>query len=312
MISVIVPVYNAGKYLEQCIESIVRQKIADFEIILINDGSTDRSGEICDKYVCLDERVRVFHQQNAGVSNARNVGIKAAVGEWITFIDSDDYITENYFNSITDNLNADWILVNISRDLNSEIHEHLKLVDRRYEKTSFIKDFFLYPHFPGPWAKFFKRDIIINNKLQFNPDLKFGEDALFNLQYLNLCKIIQTNTKTTYIYRDTENGLSQLHFDIKNDRLLYHEIKKALKDYKGTEFYKKSLHFPLSRMIRILYFDKSLTSSQRRSHLKELVEENYEIILGIYVNPKIRPLFYIAHKTGSYYSLNYTLSKLHK
>ena len=91
-ISVIVPIYNAEKHLQSCIDSILAQTFTDFELLLINDGSKDNSGSICDEYVIKDNRVRVFHKENGGVSSARNLGLDNAIGEWVTFVDSDDWI----------------------------------------------------------------------------------------------------------------------------------------------------------------------------------------------------------------------------
>ncbi len=90
LISIIVPVYNAEKTLNRCVDSILQQTFTDWELLLINDGSKDLSGEICDQYGAKDKRIRVFHKENGGVSSARNVGLDNAKGEWITFVDSDD------------------------------------------------------------------------------------------------------------------------------------------------------------------------------------------------------------------------------
>ena len=95
-ISVIVPVYNTEKFLQRCIDSVLAQTYQDFELLLIDDGSKDSSDTICDEYAAQDTRVKVFHKENGGVSSARNVGLDNARGEWITFVDSDDYIEENY------------------------------------------------------------------------------------------------------------------------------------------------------------------------------------------------------------------------
>ena len=106
LISVIVPVYNTEKYLDECIQSILNQSFTDFELLLIDDGSTDRSGAICDQYAAKDERVRVFHTENGGVSSARNVGLDEAKGEWIAFVDSDDWVKslflENFIRYVDD------------------------------------------------------------------------------------------------------------------------------------------------------------------------------------------------------------------
>ncbi|MGN0202626.1 MAG: glycosyltransferase family 2 protein, partial [Candidatus Cryptobacteroides sp.] len=98
-ISVIVPVYNAESTIRRCVDSILAQTFTDFECLLIDDGSKDRSGEICDEYAAKDSRVRVFHKENGGVSSARNVGLDNAKGEWVTFVDSDDWIDSYYLSS---------------------------------------------------------------------------------------------------------------------------------------------------------------------------------------------------------------------
>ena len=102
-ISIIVPVYNAEKTLNQCVDSIIHQSYKDWELFLIDDGSKDHSAAICDKYAQQDERIRVFHKSNGGVSSARNVGLDNAVGEWITFIDSDDWVENNYLENLYQN-----------------------------------------------------------------------------------------------------------------------------------------------------------------------------------------------------------------
>ena len=108
-ISVIIPVYNAESTLRRCVDSVLAQTYTDFECLLIDDGSTDKSGEMCDEYAAKDSRVRVFHKENGGVSSARNVGLDNAKGEWITFLDSDDYIEEEFLGSIVNTGNAELI-----------------------------------------------------------------------------------------------------------------------------------------------------------------------------------------------------------
>jgi glycosyltransferase involved in cell wall biosynthesis len=101
-ISIIVPVYNAENYLNRCVDSILTQTFTDFEIILVNDGSSDNSGAICDEYALKDNRIKVIHKRNGGVSSARNIGIENSIGKWITFIDADDYIEAGFLNIPTE------------------------------------------------------------------------------------------------------------------------------------------------------------------------------------------------------------------
>ena len=109
-ISVIIPVYNAESTLRRCVDSVLAQTFTDFECLLINDGSKDRSGEICDEYAAGDSRIRVFHKENGGVSSARNLGLDNATGEWIAFVDSDDWVGEKYLESFSEYLDADLII----------------------------------------------------------------------------------------------------------------------------------------------------------------------------------------------------------
>ena len=110
MISIIVPIYKAEQYIHRCVDSILAQSYTDFELLLINDGSPDGCGAICDAYAVKDSRVRVFHKENGGVSSARNFGIESAIGEWIIFIDSDDYLQPCFLSKLTTLLDADWII----------------------------------------------------------------------------------------------------------------------------------------------------------------------------------------------------------
>ena len=110
-VSVIVPLYNAEKYAKRCIESVLRQTYNNYELILIDDGSKDRTGEICDHYADIDSRIKVIHKKNGGVSSARNKGLQEAQGEWITFLDADDWIEPNFLKIVEDSSDhsIDWI-----------------------------------------------------------------------------------------------------------------------------------------------------------------------------------------------------------
>ena len=114
MVSVIVPIYNSEKYLKRCVDSILSQTFSDFELLLVDDGSTDGSGSICDEYSVKDSRVRVFHKENGGVSSARNLGLDNARGEWITFVDSDDYLEESFLAELSVFEDVDWVVSVVS------------------------------------------------------------------------------------------------------------------------------------------------------------------------------------------------------
>lgn len=312
-ISIIIPVYNAGSKLSNCVQSIINQDFTNFELLLINDGSTDESGIICDAFAKDDHRIRVFHQNNAGVSAARNKGIENAIGEWMTFIDADDYITENYFKVLNIQSKSDWIHLNSKRDVYGNKGWVLNFENRDYVLSDFTEKYSLYPHFAEAWGKFFKKSIIQQNNLKFDTNLKFGEDSLFNLKYLKFCKIISTSNLSKYVYENGEDGLSKLKYEIKNDTILFKEIEKELKVYQyPSKFCQESIRIPLTRYLKILYYDNSISTPERRHLLKKTVEKYYKICLTIYTNPKVQFFFIFVHFTGFYSVLDVVLSKLNK
>lgn len=204
MISIIVPVYNVEKYLSKCVESILTQTYTDFELILVDDGSTDRSGKICDEYILKDSRIKVFHQQNKGVSAARNLGIENAQGEYITFIDSDDYITSQY---LSDLAKYDSDIVASGFDLwyanghptIRKTFEELKFYNINEGTLSDAIAIGEYKYlWHGPCCKLYKRSAI--NNIRFDESLNYGEDHLFNLNILLSCTSITLVPKSNYIY----------------------------------------------------------------------------------------------------------------
>ena len=190
-ISVIVPVYNAEKTLRQCVDSILGQDYRDFELLLIDDGSKDDSLAICDEYARQDERVHVLHKANGGVSSARNIGLENAQGEWITFIDSDDYITDGFFDGIAKPDNDLLIVPYIwSRKGKNSLDERLsnyELIERGNIKH-FFNTYLTTAILRGPCAKYYKRELM--EGIRFDESMKVAEDALFVHHYLLRCERI--------------------------------------------------------------------------------------------------------------------------
>lgn len=184
-ISVIVPVYNVERYLPRCLDSILAQTFTDFELLLIDDGSKDNSGHICDEYAKVDNRIRVFHNENRGVSSARNTGLDNACGEWITFIDSDDYVEDNFLEKLFQSTNSD---LKISGYTSFGCYNEEKIYCTTFiskNEIGMCLSKFLNDHiFRVPWAKLFRLNIINNNKLRFDTNLKICEDTIFVQQYL--------------------------------------------------------------------------------------------------------------------------------
>lgn len=208
MISVIIPVYNVVLYLDQCIQSILSQTYKDFECILIDDGSSDGSAQICDKWACKDLRVRVVHQNNQGVSAARNKGIEEAKGEYIAFVDSDDWVEESYLESLLLNMsneNCDLSVLGITAN-----YKDGSIKCSSYQNVSFRLDSSGLKHFLkleglyllfGPSPKLYKKSIIQDHNISFNPQYSYGEDLLFNYEYLKYVRVISNCNMPIYHYR---------------------------------------------------------------------------------------------------------------
>lgn len=203
-ISVIIPIYNAEKFLRDGLDSILAQSFTDWECLLIDDGSPDESGKICDEYATRDTRFRVFHKTNGGVSSARNLGLDNARGEWITFIDADDLISNNYFNAI-EHSTVDIIFVR-SRKFYSDKNDYVDIFSMPLQIINNIQEYkkILYKYirsqvFRTPWGKFIKRSLIGNTRFVIGQ--KIGEDTIFMYGIYKDSTSIQFCDNSTYYWR---------------------------------------------------------------------------------------------------------------
>lgn len=211
-ISVIIPVYNTETYLEECLDSIISQKFEDWECLLIDDGSTDRSSSLCNLYASQDNRFKVFHIVNSGVSAARNLGVAHASGIYIAFIDSDDTIDQNYLSRLYQamiQVNAELIVcgMKLVRPSGTEINTATQglVIIGDEDSDCFVelnRKFLLY----GPVAKLYHLDIIRNNKIRFPSGVQYGEDLIFNFEYLKYVTNIFVIDAPGYNYRILSEG----------------------------------------------------------------------------------------------------------
>lgn len=186
--SVIIPVYNAEKTLCRCLDSLIDQKYERAEIILINDGSKDQSGKICREYAEKHSCVKYIEQENAGASAARNAGLNIASGEYITFVDSDDYVENTYFSEL-DKYDTDFVVFahKVIRGENIVEYHFASGLMNAETNTDVIFEV-LKNRLAGPCNKRFKKSIISRNKLSFHDDLIIGEDFIFGLEYMLACE----------------------------------------------------------------------------------------------------------------------------
>ena len=200
-ISVIVPVYNVEQYLERCVDSIINQTYKNLEIILVNDGSTDNCGQLCDELARKDDRIRVIHKKNGGVSETRNLGIRESNGKYITFIDSDDVVSVNMIEELYSNLlrnGADISIGNVIHNYNinnvvfDDSNNNILLWNNEEALKEFLKAKITSFY---PVAKLFKKNIILD--LEFNVDFKLAEDAMFITEIL-----LEKDVKVVYSFKD--------------------------------------------------------------------------------------------------------------
>lgn len=220
MISVIIPVYNSEKYLHKCIDSVLAQTYENFELLLINDGSKDSSGTICDEYAEKDKRVRVFHQDNAGVSAARNKGLDNARGKWVAFVDSDDWVEDEYFevlsNAVKSHPNADIHFFGYFKSNDNERVQALcfenKIYDRikinvLLENTSSHMNLFWFP-----FTKLFSAEKI--KKVRFDENISIGEDTIFALEAIGCSNNIHFINRCLYNYYSNPHSVTNAKYHI--------------------------------------------------------------------------------------------------
>lgn len=260
-ISIIIPVYNAERYLQECLESIRVQSYKDFEVILIDDGSTDNSASICKSFVKIDSRFQFYHKTNGGVSSARNAGLEKASGDWIAFIDADDWVSPHYLQTTLQySPMADITFFGETTMSDNEETGKTILSDRYCADRESIEDT-IYglkcgKHgdvFGWTWDKVFNADIIRKNNIRFSEKISFREDEIFTLEYCRYIKSIRTISDVLYFYRMTSNGLTKAGLqqsDLLPSSLLLEEsmdyyinpalqehILKSVTDYRAMDIY---------------------------------------------------------------------------
>ena len=210
MVSIIIPVYNVQAYLRECLDSVLAQTYTDIEVILVDDGSTDKSGIICDEYREKDRRVRVCHKQNAGVSAARNTGIELAGGEYLVFVDSDDCIHPELVEMYMQTVKPD---ITVLCEYTTDFEQWKKFTEDSSDKKVVhvsrqeFMQLFDEDYINSPVNKIYQAKVIRDHQIVFPEDLDLGEDLLFNLAYLSKAQTSYVILQNPfYYYRDDRTG----------------------------------------------------------------------------------------------------------
>ena len=228
LISIIVPVYNVEKYLQRCIDSILAQSFKDFELILIDDGSKDKSGEICDAYAKRDARIRVFHKENGGVSTARNVGLDTVRGKWTCFVDSDDYVKPYYLHQMYERTqgwnNGRTFMVMTGMD--SMIWR--STLSEQMVPLSDVPRFIADNHLPlSPFCKLFSTDVLQKFHIRFQQGITNGEDFVFVCDYLRHTDGISFFDSREYVYEIQPCSASKRCMPFEENLRNYRAMRRA-------------------------------------------------------------------------------------
>lgn len=303
LISFIVPVYNSERYIDKCINSILNQTVGDFEIIIIDDGSKDNSFKKCKKYQNENENVKVFSQRNQGVSVARNNGLKNSKGEWIAFVDVDDQIAPNYIESVLYYINEKkYDLIQFDFFINEKEYE-IKNIESNYtvygknEAMELVEATFSNKRnnlnceniiLRSPCTKVYKKEFIENEKINFIPNLKMGEDFIFNINvYLKMKKMCYIK-KGLYKVEARSDSASRgyIHNMDEVDKLFYDKLKEVFIKHKITksiwDLYYEEAFVGIMRCMKYQYFNKKCemdykTISDRMNKLVKIEPYNRAI-----------------------------------
>lgn len=297
--SVIVPVYNVSQYLKRCIDSILSQSYGDFELLLVDDGSTDDSGKICDEYARKDNRINVFHKKNGGVSSARNKGIDEARGNYVVFVDSDDYILQDRLLQImklSDN-NPDMIVEYYATPADHKYK--YKLIDKQ--------DFDIIRNVGVIWTSAFRNKILKEANVCFDEKIWHGEDSLFILEFFNNCSSIIFADEYGYVYeKGHEDGLNVKFQNWEKELYVYKNInnisQKILDRLSKEKEETLSLSFgQMLRVIKAIYKnDNALRFIDRIKALKHLRAEKYNKDNLLLKNFNSNTLIYLLFNSKQY------------
>ena len=289
-VSIVIPVYNSERYIKQCLDSIISQDFTNLDIIIVDDGSSDNSYKICEKYKNIDLRIRLYRQENKGVSAARNKGISEAVGEYIIFIDSDDYVDSKFVSRMVDNLlkeSSDLVITNykIFNTDTKEIEYNSNRKSELLSSLSFFSNYWTNYHLGyvnAPWNKIYKMDIISEHNLTFPIDISMGEDGYFNVQYLHYCKTIYINNEYLYNFRihssQSTKKIFKNHFYMLNK--IFDNLENELSKYKLLEnkVYADIHYFEYFNELKLSFYylfkDKSINLSNKITTLKYICKDN--------------------------------------
>lgn len=281
MVSVIVPIYKAESYIRKCLDSILSQTFINFELLLIDDGSPDDCGKICDEYAKLDDRVRVFHKENGGVSKARNLGLDYAKGDYVCFIDSDDWVDSDMLETLIgreQKKRTDLLFYGFQYEAstrNSNTLELLRQFSGIYEGINSVVEVCylleINELLGWTWNKLFRNGIIQEYHIRFNEEISIQEDHIFTLEYLKYVTCLTVCAYAPYHYRMVQDSLTNKRYSYffqKKKLLLLFQRRMELINKRGNvDIYRQ--YVVREFLLTLLYYYR-LLNSEIENQLEEL------------------------------------------
>lgn len=336
LVSIIVPVYNAEKTIDWCINSVLSQTYKAFELILLDDGSTDASGQICDAYAKKDERVHVLHKENSGVSDTRNRGIAMAQGEYLQFLDSDDWLAPDAVELFVRTVEAhpcDMVIADFYRVIGDRVAQkgdidREGLIDRAEYASCMMRkpaDFY----YGVLWNKFYKRSIIETFAIGMDSSVSWCEDFLFNMEYVRHISSVYVLKRPVYYYVKTKGSLVTQGMSMKKTiqmkRRVFAQYNAFYKDVFGDEDYEKCkvqiYHFLFDAagdgMVSPIHMPGNYRLGDERGGVSEAIRQGEGIFFDLYREGKSWEMLFaaVAERNGLMavdVKLLYCLSRPHK
>lgn len=283
MISVIIPAYNAARTIRRCIQSVLNQRYTEWEMIIVDDGSKDDTLDICQSYD--NSRIRVLHKENGGVSSARNMGLKFAQGDYIAFIDSDDFIESDYLEHLSQGLDYDIVISGFCYENTPESSSfHLKLANREAVGRELSKlinaDQLCYP-----WGRLFKRSIIETYHIRFDEDMRFAEDNVFNWEYLCHAESLYIDATHKDYHKSSDEGGAG--YNLSFEEMDYVDGQLFMLSQKLESYYGIKLQLQTKQLMHVLFLKDmlSLTATYwfdyyRKYHPCGTKSEGLDFIMG--------------------------------
>ena len=295
MISVIVPIYKVEKYIRRCIESLIAQPLSDFEIILVDDGSPDGCPAICDEYAASDSRIKVVHKQNGGLVSARKAGLDAAGGDYIGFVDGDDWIEPFMFEKMQAVVNEhrpDMVLSEFfcdfydrsqisTQDFNEGFYSKEQLISEMYPLMLFNGTYFNFGVSPSCWSKIYKRELLERNLSFVDNRTRMGEDAAFTYPCLLDAQSVFCIKTPMYHYRITNQSMSKAYDEHLHEIIMF--------SYERLKEKNKGSRFDISSQLDyyLLYMVNFLIRNEAKQDNKKAKKEKDRVIRELVDNPDV-------------------------